>query len=89
MNAICQAIQVKWLAATSHKPARLKAISKGGTLAQSVCSLENESMNPHMSLDIPAQLLAEKLAAKMGWQCALIGGQLADHTFVFVIAPQK
>ena len=63
MNAICQAIQVKWLAATSHKPARLKAISKGGTLTQSVCSLENESMNPHMSLDIPAQHLAEKLAA--------------------------
>ncbi|RPJ32014.1 MAG: hypothetical protein EHM17_07525 [Verrucomicrobiaceae bacterium] len=73
-----QAIQTKYFGPTNTKGSRIKATCAAGSL----------------TIDYPHELsgqachrkAAEALAAKLGWSDhdALLGGQLPDHSYVFV-----
>ena len=75
-----QAIQTKYLGVTNTKGSRIKATCAAGSLTIPY---------PHELDGQPAhRKAAEALAAKLGWvgdrYGALLGGQLPDHSHVFV-----
>jgi len=73
-----QAIQTKYFGPTNTKGARIKATCAAGSLTIPY---------PHeLSGQAVHRKAAEALAAKLGWSDhgALLGGQLPDHSHVFV-----
>ena len=69
-----QAIQTKYLGPTNNKSSRIKATCAAGSL-----TIGCDGDKSHRKA-------AEALAAKLGWAAhgALLGGQLPDHSHVFV-----
>lgn len=67
-----QAIQTKYLGPTNTRGSRIKATCAAGTLA-----IQYEDEKSHRKA-------AEALAAKLNWTTPLLGGQLPDHSHVFV-----
>jgi len=73
-----QAIQTKYFGPTNTKGARIKATCAAGSLTIPY---------PHeLSGQACHRKAAEALAVKLGWSDhgALLGGQLPDHSYVFV-----
>jgi len=71
-----QAIQTKYLCPTDTKGARIKATCAAGSLTIPY---------PHeLSGQAVHRKAAEALAAKLNWHTPLLGGQLPDHSHVFV-----
>lgn len=67
-----QAIQTKYLGPTNTRGARIKAMCSAGTI-----TIQYEDEKSH-------RVAAETLAAKLNWTTPLLGGQLPDHSHVFV-----
>jgi hypothetical protein len=72
-----QAIQTKYLPVTSTKSSRIKATCAAGSVTIAY---------PHelSGMDCHAKA-AYALLAKMHWDYKRVGGQLADHSYVFVM----
>ncbi len=75
-----QAIQTKYLCPTNTKGGRIKASSAGGSVTIDY---------PHelSGMDCHAKA-AYALLAKMHWDYKLVGGQLADGDYAFVMVDQ-
>lgn len=72
-----QAIEVKFLGATNHQGARLKATCRSGTITKGWdYALDDDNY----------KLVAMLLQAKLGWDFQLVEGILANgnHVFTFV-----
>jgi hypothetical protein len=72
-----QAIQTKYLSATNTKGSRIKATCAAGSVTIDY---------PHelSGMDCHAKA-AYALLAKMHWDYKLVGGQLADNSYAFVM----
>lgn len=71
-----QAIQTKYLGPTNTKGSRIKATCAAGSIT---------IIHPHeLSGQAAHRKAAEALVAKLNWNTPLLGGQLPDHSYVFV-----
>jgi len=73
-----QAIEVKYLPCTTHKPLRYKAFCAAGNVVMSTEFADNATRN--------AINAARKLIEKMGWKGVWHGGVLKNGNHVFVLA---
>ncbi len=76
-----QAIETKFLGPTNYKGSRIKATCSGGSLILSR-DFDYEISENHKHA---AYLLAEQL----GWDVFLIGGELKNGNYVWVISGEK
>jgi hypothetical protein len=76
-ETIMQAIQTKYLCPTNSKGSRIKATCAAGSVTINY---------PHelSGMDCHAKA-AYALLAKMHWDYKLVGGQLADQSYAFVM----
>lgn len=75
-----QAIHVKWLPVTNHRPMRLKAAAAAGSIVQTY----------DYSGDDKARIaIAKALAEKLGWHGRWFGGCLPDGSYCFVLAANE
>lgn len=74
-----QAIQTKYLGPTNTRGSRIKATCAAGSLTIPYPHELDQGQSAHRKA-------AEALAAKLGWlnHGVLLGGQLPDHSHVFV-----
>lgn len=74
-----QAIQTKYLGPTNTKGSRIKATCAAGSITIGYPHEVEHGQSAHRKA-------AEALAAKLGWtnHGPLLGGQLPDHSHVFV-----
>jgi hypothetical protein len=74
-----QAIQTKYLGVTNTKGSRIKATCAAGSITIPYPHELGQGQPAHRKA-------AEALVAKLGWSVhgALLGGQLPDHSHVFV-----
>ena len=77
-----QAITVKILSCTNHKPTRLKARCAGGSL---IVSYDEATSKTGTSLLAP-QYAAQRLADKMNWKYKLKGGVDFRGDSVFILS---
>ena len=77
LETIMQAIQTKYLSATNTKGSRIKATCAAGSVTIDY---------PHelSGMDCHAKA-AYALLTKMHWDYKLVGGQLADQSYAFVM----